>query len=311
MRKLLIFCLFFGSKGFAQTDSRDNSIAISVVIPEKLEGLSTTQISKLETKLRSIISNYGIGGSGYSTNFVVYPKFEIYDNSTVEGGIQKLTLVNVEFSLFIKQIDKNLIFGSCNIVLQGSGKDLEVALNNAIQQIPVKDPKFSEFISSSRLKIIEYYNLNCPNFLSQARSYTTANEFERSLSLLFEIPNEVNCYQEVNNLIMETYLKWANNNCKKGIHEAQTLIAAQKYIEALNVLSKVDPNTNCENELKLTIDQIGIKVDQKQMKEFNENMARYNDAIELEKFRLSMVQEISISYFHRTQPTYNYMMIVD
>lgn len=105
---LLIAFVFF--MGVSYSQEANNSIALSIVLPESLEGLDYSQISKIDTKIRSIVSNYGVGSSGYSNNFVIYPKFGIVEVSVVEGGMQNITVVTVEFSLFIKQVDNNLLF---------------------------------------------------------------------------------------------------------------------------------------------------------------------------------------------------------
>jgi hypothetical protein len=81
-------------------------------MPDNVEGLNTSQLSKLETKISQIVVASGLAASGYNNNFVVYPKFAIYETNLVEGGMQNITVITSELSLFIKQVDNNIMFST-------------------------------------------------------------------------------------------------------------------------------------------------------------------------------------------------------
>jgi hypothetical protein len=74
---------------------------------------------------------------------VIYPKFAIYETNVVEGGMQNITVVSVELSLFIKQVDNNMLFSTISKQLKGSGSSKELAITNAISKIPTNDPDFT------------------------------------------------------------------------------------------------------------------------------------------------------------------------
>jgi len=57
---------------FAQTKNDIGKIALSVVMPENVDGLDNSQISKLQTKISQIVTLSGLGASGYNNNFVIY-----------------------------------------------------------------------------------------------------------------------------------------------------------------------------------------------------------------------------------------------
>jgi hypothetical protein len=311
MKLLCLFCsLILGFISYAQTEESDNSIALSVVMPETLEGLDYSQLSKIDTKVRSIISNYGVGASGYSNNFVIYPKFGIVDQSVVEGGMQNITVVTVEFSLFIKQVDNNLMFGSFNKTIKGSGTNKTTALTNAVQLIPVKDKELEKFITGSKQKIIDYYTKNCDRILSEATSLNSAGDLEKALGVLSNVPQEVPCYEKVKAKMVEVYKAYVNKQCKQQLNEANAHIAAQRYNQALTILASIDPSSTCNSDVKAAISKIESQVSEKEKRDYEEKMERYKNSVELEKERINAVRDIAVAYYNRTQPTYNYLMII-
>ena len=44
--------------------------------------------------------------------------------------------------------------------------------------------------------------------------------------------------------------------------------------------------------------------------EYAERMEKYKNSVELEKERIHAVRDIAVAYYNRTQPTYNYLMII-
>ena len=75
MKKLgLILLIFtFSLTSFGQSTNDLGKIALSVVMPENVEDLEVTQLSKLETKISQIVTVSGLASSGYNNNFVIYP----------------------------------------------------------------------------------------------------------------------------------------------------------------------------------------------------------------------------------------------
>jgi hypothetical protein len=308
--KTIFFLIALLIGGITYSQETTSTIALSVVIPEYLEGLDYSQTSKLDTKIRSIISNYGVGASGYSNNFVIYPKFGIMDVSVVEGGMQNITVVTVEFSMFVKQVDNNLLFSSFNKTIKGSGSNKTAALTNAVQLIPTKDKDLQSFIESSKKKIVDYYNVNCDRILSQATALNSSGDLEQALGVLSNVPEEVPCYEKIKAKAIEVYKAHVNKQCKQQLNEANSMIAKQDYSGALKVLASIDPASSCNADVKSSIAKVENKVTDQERQEYAERMEKYKNSVELEKERIHAVRDIAVAYYNRTQPTYNYLMII-
>jgi hypothetical protein len=87
-------------------------------------------------------------------------------------------------------------------------------------------------------------------------------------------------------------------------------LAGNNYNSALNILSQVDPSTNCNKEAQALIQKIEPKVDAAEREALKIQMKIYSDAVELEKQRINAAKDIAVAYYNRTQPTYNYLYII-
>lgn len=306
---LLTFLLPFIS--IAQTTNDMGKIALSTVMPENIDGLNVSQLSKLDTKITQIVTASGLGASGYNNNFVIYPKFAVYESNLVEGGMQNITVVNAEVSLFIKQVDNNLLFSTISKPLKGSGSSKELAITNAITKIPTSDPEFKAFIETGKSKIIQYYTEKCSDIIAKADTYVKMQQFEQALGLLMSVPEEVSgCYIQVQNKAIEAYKAYQTQRCAEQIQLAKTTLASNDYIGTLNILSEIDPSAVCFKEAQTIAKSASVNVDAEEKKHWDFQMKQYNDDVGLEKQRIQAIKEIAVSYYKSQPKSLNYIYIV-
>lgn len=252
---IYIFCLSLLSVGaFAQAESDDfGKISLAVIMPENADNLSSTDLSKIESKIHKLVTRYGLSGSGYNNNFVIYPKFEIYDESIIEG-MRNITVVETEFNLFIKQVDNNMMFASYSKSIKGSGFDKSKAIKDAISKIPTTDPKVQAFIQEGKEKILDYYEKNCETIILQAESLTKRDEYEQAIGLLMTIPSEVgNCYTLAQSKTVEVYDAFKERYCEKLLTLAKAESEKSNYDKALDYIAQMDASTECYKEAEKLI----------------------------------------------------------
>ncbi len=312
--KIIYFALIalgFAFTSFAQSTNDVGKIALSVVMPENVDGLDVSQLSKLETKIYQIVTVSGLAASGYNNNFVIYPKFAIYESNIVEGGMQNITVVTAELSLFIKQVDNNLLFSTISKQLKGSGSNKELAITNAISKIPTSDSEFKTFIENGKTKIIQYYETKCVDIIKKSDSYIKMQQYDQALGLLMTVPEEVSsCYNQIQDKAIEVYKAYQTQKCAELIQKAKTSLAANDYVGALNILSEIDPSASCFNEAQTLAKTAETKVDAEEKKQWDFQMKQYNDAVSLEKQRVEAIKEIAVSYYKSQPTTVNYNYIV-
>jgi len=311
MKKFIIIAMLSTiSSTIAQSSSDIGKIALSVIMPENVDGLDVSQLSKMETKITQIVSSTGLAASGYNNNFVIYPKFAIYDSSVVEGGMQNITVVTCELSLFIKQVDNNIIFATISKSLKGSGKNKNTAITNAISKIPTNDQQFKLFVVTGKDKIIAYYETKCQDIITKSESLVKMQDYEQALGLLMTVPEEVSCYSKVQEKSIEAYKTYQNQKCKVQIQEAKTQLASNNYNYALQILSQIDPSTSCFKESQTLVTNLATKVDAEEKKQWDLKMKIYNDNVELEKNRINAVKDIAVAYYKSKPTTVNYTYLI-
>jgi hypothetical protein len=306
---LILFVLLLSTPLFSQSENI-GKIALSVIMPENEDDMSTSNISKLETKITQILSATGVSATGYNNNFVIYPKFAINETSVVESGLQDITIINCELTLYIKQVDNNLIFSTISIPLKGNGKDKQISITNAISKINVKDPEFQYFIDNGKNKIIAYYELKCDDIITKSESLVKMQDFEQALGLLMTVPEEVNCYNKIQEKSIVAYKAYQNQKCNSMLQDAKTKLATNNYNSTLDILSQIDPSTSCFKESQTLIDKTAAKVDQEEKNKWEFQMKLYDDKIALEKRRIKAIKDIAVAYYKRKPTTVNYLILI-
>ncbi|AXG69975.1 hypothetical protein KORDIASMS9_02204 [Kordia sp. SMS9] len=309
MIKKIILCILFitYNNAFSQnTDADLNSISLSVILPDNSEHLSQKTVSKIETKIQHIVTKNGISGNGYSNEFLIYPKFEVYDESTVTG-MRTLVAIEVEFSLFIQQYSTKKVYASYSKSLKGSGTSKQKALNNAISQISTSDPKLKAFINAGKEKILTYYENNCDQLVKDADKYIQMKQYRQAIAVLSTIPKEAKkCYASVQQKSVEAYNAYQKQLCKENILIAKTKLANNDYSAALSTLRYVDPSSPCAKEAENLITKAASKVDKEEQKEWNLMLKMYQDNYNLKKYRIQAISDIAKAYFNSRPKTVTY-----
>lgn len=313
MKKLiLIIVIFIVSISSAQENTSIGKIALSVVLPENIEGMDSSNNSKLESKIIQIVSNSGLAANGYNSNFIIYPKLAIYDNKVVESGMQDITVFNLDLTLIIKQVDNNMIYSSCNTSIKGFGDSKQIAISNAISKIKINDTIFIDFIDKGKKRIIEYYESRCNDLIVQADGLSKRQSYEEAITLLLSIPSEVSCFSKIQNKTIEIYKNYQTYRCGSLLQQAKALASQNDFYGSLNYLSQIDPGSKCGAESKDLMTKIENKIDAENRQRWQAAMMIYKDAVQLEKQRINAVRDIAVEYARNQPkpPANNYLLII-
>ena len=302
---LLVFCNIK-----AQPSSEVGKIALSVILPENVDGLDISQLSKMESKITQIVTSTGLASSGYNNNFVIYPIFAIYETNVIEGGMQNITVVTCDLSIFIKQVDNNVVFSSISKQLKGSGQNKKTALTNAISKISTNDIEFKTFIKNGKDKIIQYYESKCQDIISKSEGLVKMQDYEQALGLLMTVPEEVSCYNKVQQKSIEAYKAYQKQKCIVQLQEAKIELASNNYSSALNILSQIDPSTPCFKESLSLVNNAASKIDVEEKKQWDLEMKVYNDDVALEKQRINAIKDIAAAYYKSKPTTISYTYLI-
>lgn len=307
MQKYVLFILFC-LLCISVRAQYNNDITIGIIVPDQQKEIDRDAFRLLATRMDALMATNGISSQANGT-FIMYPIVNILERKLVEGGLRNITMVELELSLFIKQLNTHTLFGSCLKRLKGNGLDLSAAIRNAFSTININDNVYSLFLKQTKDKIADYYSANKSNLLNQARRLALSQQYEQALALLMTFPQNLKGADEMQTVAIDIYKKYQNQVCTQLILKAEAAISLQKYEEAASILATIDTEATCYSDALKLIKKIEetIRKDQKTAEKLEETLL--NKKINLEKKRINAIKEIAIAYFSN-QPTISYTQIV-
>ena len=224
--------------------------------------------------------------------------------------MQNITVTTCELSLYIKQVDNNILFSSIIRQVKGSGNNKQSAITNAISKIPTSDKDFQTFIETGKGKIIQYYESKCQDIISKSESLVKMQKYEDALGLLLTVPEVVSCYSKVQGKSFEVFKAFQNQKCATKLQEAKTALATNNYNLALETLGQIDPSTICFKESQQLMKSAESKIDAEEKKQWDLQMKIYNDAVSLEKQRINAIKDVASAYYKSKPTSVNYTTII-
>lgn len=295
MRKFfLIVAIFLYSVFSAQTTSDFGKIPLVVHLPDDFP---YSQYDRMENKLTQIVSNSGMASYGYG-NFVIYPKLDIQNTNVVEGGMQNIVVANIGLNLFIAEANTGKIFSSYAVNLKGSGRNEDMAVADAINQIQTSAPKFKAFIEKGKENILSHYNFRCNTILTDIENLHNKKDYEGALALAMSVPEEAtSCYDKAQQKSLVSYKSHQSQQCSQNIQYANALIVQKDYDSALGILVMIDNSMPCFTESRRLISSIESKIKAEDEKQWNYMVKMQEDANALEKRRINAMRDIAKEYY--------------
>lgn len=310
---LLLFC-FVGKTIQAQDTTPGEWITVNLDMTDSMttKNLGFDVTSKLATKVLRIVSKNGKGPriscvrnkvsdpskidlGDLNTGILCKPKLEIFDEEMVDTGMEKLTVVTISLSIFIQSAQGNIIFASTNKEYQGSGKNKQAAINNAITGIKVKDKLYMDFLDESRTAIVEHYDQMCGAILEQANTLRAFKKFREAIFLLWPIPYEAKCHKETRDTMISVYRALVEYKCDNYLFDAKTYVTQKDYGKAMHTLRNIDAQASCAPEALALMSEISTKVDEQERQYIDLYKKMRENDFELEKERYRSMGKISKS----------------
>lgn len=121
-----------------------------------------------------------------------------------EGLLRDVMLVTGEFSLTARNKYDDSVYGTAVIEVQGDATgSKDDAIASLISGIKVTDPAFVRFIRTTRKRIADFYQQNCPVIIKKAEVLIDAGLLNEAADYLSIVPETVPCYDEVLGLLQK------------------------------------------------------------------------------------------------------------
>lgn len=224
---LLLVIMVMVSSLQAQEQTIEQGIALSVIVPDRYtEGLSTTQRKKIQTKVTRMVSNYGMSGLDYLSQYLVYPKFEIFDYREVETQLRNVHTIEAELTLVVMETRTQKVYGTFTLDLEGEDFSRSKAINKAIGRVKTKNKDLEDFMTKVRTNILIDFQNNCSRLYRDAKALIVGKKFEQAMNLISFAPVGISgdCDDNLQQLLEEAYEANNRARCDELLSDAKRAI---------------------------------------------------------------------------------------
>ncbi len=246
---LFLLCL---AQVNAQKPEEKERLALTVWVPENIEGLTDMARSNLENKLLQLITANGVGGSGDFTRFIVSANVNTLSKEITNGGMQALTL---NIMLYIGDGFQGKAFSSYSTTVKGVGENDTKAYLSALKSLKTNNPEYQSFIDKGKTKIIAYYNSQCDQIIREAKVLASMNKYDEAIFNLTSVPDVcTDCWKKAMDAVAPIFKQKIDFECKEKILRANAIWNAGQSWEAAQeagaIMSTIDPNAACVGDMK-------------------------------------------------------------
>ncbi|MCE2755475.1 MAG: hypothetical protein LW818_05700 [Ignavibacteriae bacterium] len=284
-----------------------SQIGIGFGYPDDLSVLSYEQFQRLESKITTIASKEGNGGSGMSEHgLVCIPRISVSRDEQVDGGLSKTNVIALECTFSVTHMLDGSVLASIEKKIAGTGSNREKAIDNAINKVSSSDTVLLKLFSSAREKFKNMYVTKCESIIKKAEVKKSGRQYDEALALLMSVPSEAEqCYEKAMKATQSIYVALSDQECKQHLLNARTYISHQNYSDGLNELSFIDPLSSCYKEAMNMSKEVESKITAEQNREWQAKQEARRDNVELQKMRIEAVKDIVVSYYKSKQANYN------
>lgn len=213
----------------------------------------------LAQKLSQVATKNGFGST--SGQFVLTANPVITDKQVTATAPSRY-IVNIDLSIYVINVGEKVVVNEITIPLRGMHRLENKAFISAINQLNSSNPNVRNFMEQARTKIVDYYSTQTPTILAKATSMAEREDYEGAMQLLSSIPDFIELYPAVINLMDQIYEKELEVKTIAIMEHAKTEIINGRYENAMKIILKVNPVSPNAKDAYAMIDQIKAKMDQ-------------------------------------------------
>lgn len=223
--------------------------------------LAGFQRESVHTKLRSWMTGNDIAVADIHAPVGVQPELIFGEARTVDAGMKKLTVIDAELVMTLKQINGNPTFASYSKKLSASGNDAAAAKRELISKLPANDARFEAFLKENTPKIAAYYAENCKAIQSEAEALGNRQEYDKALGLLVNMSPDLPCFDSSKGLVSSFYEKRRDAMCQLILLRAKAAAAKKDFGNAVQALQHIDPVSSCFGEAATFVEEMKKSAD--------------------------------------------------
>lgn len=273
----------------------DCPIPMMVVVPMQADTLAPMVQTKLESKMRQIVTMNGMEGGASFSNFAIVANL-MECSKEVTSGLRPLVTVTTDLELYVGNNYTGEKFASTVITLNGAGRNESKAYGSAFGSINTGNAEIQRFVKDAKLKMTQYYETQVPNIITQARGFAFRREYEEALCLLTSVPICCSRYAEVEQCMLDIYQQYVDYDCAVKVNKARAIWNASQGKESAVLagayLVSIDPASSCWDDALTLAETIRTRIGDDW--EFSKELMR--DAVMLEKAKIEAIRAIGVAF---------------
>jgi hypothetical protein len=282
---------------------------MSIMVPDEVRSLAPAAKTKLEMKIRQIVTKHSMAGAHGFTTFSI--KCNVAENTrNLTSGLRPMVTISADMEMYVMNNITGETFASTVITLVGAGPNANSAYSAAIGGINANKPEMQQFLKEAKQKIVQYYDTQTGAIIKKSKGLAAKQEFEEALYLLTSIPTCINKYDQVEQATLDIFQKVVDLDCSGKVQKARAVWTANQNRDGANLagayLAAINPASSCTDDAQMLIGEISQRIGEewewaKDLKEFGKEMAR--SQVELEKMRIEAARAIGTAWAENQQPT--------
>lgn len=258
MKKIILICLI----GFLSLPiySQVKNVSISAVQPT-YENIPEVAQTNLETKMQRILSGCGLTSS-VADRFILTARVDITTREINSAGF---IVQRMDVTFIVGDVIEEKIYGTTTMNIMGIGETDAKCFIKAFQSIKPNDTKLQTFINKAKDDIVAYYENNCQYIIQEADRKVVMQQYGEAIASLVAVPGVcATCYTTCQTKAIEIYNIQIDLEGKKLIQDARSEWFVKRDYDcatkALDILAKVNPMAQCQNEANKLIDEINTQL---------------------------------------------------
>ncbi len=226
----------------ANVSAQESKIGFSVCSDKTQIGLNDGNAAILVNKINQILARNNAGATATSSIlFSIRPELVCIQSDVVNTGVRQVYVERGELTLYATNRADGNIFESVAISLEGSDISKDNAIRKMINRINISDVRITRFIRSAQSRIEEYYIDITPKLIIKAETLAKQKKFDEAIILLSTIPETVDNYSTVSELMVSYYTAKLDYSAEREINRVETLLVKGEIDSALDILTSIDP----------------------------------------------------------------------
>lgn len=291
----------------ANAQPPESKIAITPFMPKGVSLPQDAQSALMQKMTQMATQNHFGSTSG---DFVLTGNYAVIEKQ-ITATIPAQYIIDLEFTFYVVATGEKVIVKQHTQTVRGIARSESKAIISAIRHVNVRTPQIRAFMDSSREKIVDYYSQRVPQLMTKAQSFADRAEFEDALAVLSTIPECVEEYPAVAQMMKDIYTAMVDKFGQIAIQDARSKIAVRQYEEAMNALITVDPMSSYFQDATRLISRVKRTIDAREKAKIEQQLAEaerqrelqikmHDDEMMLERLKLE-VKERTVSKISEMQ----------